>query len=376
MTPLESMDTPALILDRHCLENNIQRMNARANALGVSLRPHLKTAKSVDVARLVFDGDIGPVTVSTIREVAYFVDHGFTDIFLAVGTAPDKLTRLGALMTEATRVKIAVDGRDIAKALASSEQVFHPNISALIEVDCGDNRGGVAPESDELLDIAEILKTSSLPVAGVFTHGGQSYGCPSIDAIRRVARDEHRAITGAAARLRVAGYACPMVSLGSTPTATFVENLDGVTEMRPGVYMFQDLQQYGLGVCSLDDLALSVLATVIGYHAERNVALIDAGGLALSKDRGAAVNDPDPGFGLVCTLDGKIIENLHVIGVSQEHGKISTMDGSTLPAHCLQPGSKIRILPNHACMTAAAYDHYTVTDCGGGVTQWGRVNGW
>jgi len=376
MTTLLDIETPALLLEQDKLMKNLRSMNARAKALGVSLRPHLKTAKSADIARLVFDGATGPITVSTMREVSYFIDHGFTDIFLAVGVSPDKLRRLNQMASDSVTIKIAVDGQSMATALATEEPDPGAHIGAMIEIDCGDSRGGVSSDSEELLQIATTLDGSGLAIAGVFTHGGQSYDCVGIDAIREVAREEHHAIIHATERLRHAGFTCPHISLGSTPTATFAEAMDGVTEVRAGVYMFQDLQQQGLGVCALDELALSALATVIGLHTDRNVALVDAGGLALSKDRGASANEPDPGFGLVCTVDGDIIHNLHVVGVSQEHGKISTIDGTALPAHLLQPGTRVRILPNHACMMAAAHDHYNVIGHDQTITRWNRVNGW
>lgn len=382
MTNLSQLNTPALILDHDRLVRNIERMNSRAKGLGVSLRPHMKTAKCADVARVVFGGEAGPVTVSTVREAEYFLDNGFDDIFIAVGTTPDKIARIEKQIRVGVDIKLAVDGLAMASFITEADfagtgQTQSGQIGFMIEVDCGDNRGGVDAGSDELLQTAEKLRTAGLGVAGVFTHGGQSYGCATIDDIRAVAHTEHQAIITAAARLRDTGFDCPVVSLGSTPTATFAENLDGVSEMRPGVYMFQDVQQMGLGVCTMDDLALSVLTTVIGVHADRNVALTDAGGLALSKDRGASANDPDPGYGLVCTADGRPMNNLYVVGVSQEHGRITTLDGSPLPVGDLKPGTRLRILTNHACMTAAAYDHYHVIgDNNEIIGQWGRVNGW
>ncbi|MBT3558716.1 MAG: DSD1 family PLP-dependent enzyme [Rhodospirillales bacterium] len=377
MTNLDQLNTPALVLDRAKLTRNIKRMNDRAKSLGVSLRPHMKTAKSADVARLVFDGESGPITVSTVREAEYFLDHGFSDIFIAVGTTPEKIMRIQARSQPDADIRLAVDGPAMAAYIATACKDQTIQARFMIEVDCGAHRGGVDAASDELLETAKALSEGDLTIAGVFTHGGQSYDCTSTEEIRSVARTEHQAIITAAQRLRDAGYDCPVVSLGSTPTATFAEDLSGVTDMRPGIYMIQDLQQAGLGVCQMDDLALSVLTTVIGLHADRNEALIDAGGLALSKDRGASINNPDPGYGLVCTLGGDVLDNLYVIGVSQEHGRITTLDGSPLPQDPLKPGTRLRILTNHGCMTAAAHDLYNVVEGGTQITdQWDRVNGW
>jgi D-serine deaminase-like pyridoxal phosphate-dependent protein len=377
MTTLGDLNTPALVLDRTRLSQNIQRMNDRAARLGVVLRPHMKTAKSVDVAHMVSDHGPCPVTVSTVREAEYFLDHGFSDIFIGVGMTPEKIFRINERIDDGADVKLAVDGAAMAAYIADACSAHSIRTRFMIEVDCGDNRGGVNVDSDELLETAAALNKGGLAIAGVFTHGGQSYACASVDDIRIAARTEHQAITKAAARLHEAGHDCAIVSLGSTPTATFAEDLAGVSEMRPGVYMFQDLQQMGLGVCTMDDLALSVLCTVNGVHADRNVALIDAGGLALSKDRGASVNNPDPGYGLVATEDGKVLKNLYVVAVSQEHGQITTLDGSPLPLDQVKPGTRLRIYTNHVCMTAAAHDDYHVVDSSTEITaQWTRVNGW
>ena len=153
--------------------------------------------------------------------------------------------------------------------------------------------------------------------------------------------------------LRAAGHECPVVSVGSTPTAHFAEDLTGVTEMRAGVYMFFDLVMHGVGVCTTDDIAISVLATVIGTKPEKGWILVDAGWMALSRDRGTAAQQVDQGYGLVCDLSGKLYPDLIVAQASQEHGILAIRSGSAATLPDLPIGTKVRILPNHACATAS-----------------------
>ena len=182
----------------------------------------------------------------------------------------------------------------------------------------------------------------------------------------------------AAERLRAAGHPCPIVSVGSTPTAHFAAALDGVTEVRAGVYMFFDLVMHGIGVCSTDDIALSVLSTVIGAKAEKGWIMVDAGWMALSRDRGTAAQRVDQGYGLVCDLAGRIYPDLIVAHASQEHGTLAIRSGSSQSLPDLPVGTKVRILPNHACATAAQHERYCLVAGRGAAIEalWPRIRGW
>ena len=370
---LDDLPTPALVLDRRVLAANTRAMTARMRRLGVDLRPHLKTAKSAEAARLALEGNFGGITVSTLCEASYFLDHGITDILYAVGMAPAKLDRAAALGDQGADLKIITDNAYAAQAIAAHGAAH----TVLIEVDVGDKRGGVAPDGPELLEIARILDGApTVTLAGVLAHAGYSYECRSAEAMAAVAEEERAGAVMAAERLRMAGLPCPMVSVGSTPTAVFARDLGGATEARPGVYMFYDLYQAGIGVCGLDDIALSVLATVISHRRDDNTLLVDAGGLALSKDRSTAALPEDRGFGLVCdAASGRPYPGLRVRTAYQEHGIVAAdrpIDFDALPI-----GAKVRVLPNHACMTAAAYEAYSVVDGGAEVVaSWPRCNGW
>lgn len=373
---LEQLDTPALVLDQRRMDANILRMRERAAALGVVLRPHLKTCKSVDVAlRMVQAGD--PVTVSTLREAEYFAAAGFTDIFYAVAIAPDKLGRVAALQQAGTRMLLAVDSFEAARGIGLAGQRLGVRFEALVEIDSGDGRSGIAADAPGLQDIAAALADGA-SLAGVFTHGGHSYGGRSPEQHADVAEQERAAVTAAAGRLREAGHACPIVSLGSTPSVVHARSLEGVTEVRAGVYVFFDLFQAGIGSCTRDDIALGVLATVIGNHPERGQVVIDAGALALSKDIStrALGEAGDCGYGLVVDADtGVVLNDLYVHGVSQEHGIIRSRGAIEHAAFPI--GRRLLVLPNHACLTAAAYDRYHVVAGTGAIEAvWPRVNGW
>lgn len=377
MTTLADLPTPVLILDRSRLMANIARMQARAKALGVSLRPHLKTAKSAMVAELAV-GKTGAITVSTLAEAEYFAKAGFHDILYAVPMAPQKFEQVGALIKSGIDIKIITDHPAVAQAAAEAGQRLGITFRVMIKIDCGLGRAGIAPDSDLLLPLGKALAQPGAALAGVLTHAGHSYGAKDTAEIERIAEEERAAVVKAAERLRAAGLGCPIVSVGSTPTALFAKDLTGVTEMRPGNFVFFDLFQAGLGTCAMQDIAVSVLATVVSHHPVRNHVLIDAGGLALSKDTGANRNAPGTGYGRVCRPDGALpLDGMNIHDVHQEHGLLGGPEAPPVDFAAYPPGSRLRVLPNHSCMTGAMYDRYYVTDGGTEiVAEWDRVNGW
>ena len=192
-----------------------------------------------------------------------------------------------------------------------------------------------------------------------------------------MARRERDAAVHAARRLRDAGFEAPVVSVGSTPTATFAEGLAGVTEVRAGVFVFFDRVMAGIGVCRTEDIALSVLATVIGHQPDRGWALTDAGWMALSRDRGTAKQNVDQGYGLVCDAAGHPIPDLVVVEANQEHGIVAHRSGEPAKLPHLPVGSLLRVLPNHACATGAQHGRYHVLGADGAVAEsWERFSGW
>ncbi|MDT9598237.1 DSD1 family PLP-dependent enzyme [Sphingosinicella rhizophila] len=364
-TSIEDLETPCLVLNRSKVERNIARLNGHLWALGVALRPHLKTCKSIEVARLAMPGAYGPAAVSTLKEAEQFAAAGVRDILYAVGIAPQKLPRVQALRSAGTDLSIILDSVEQAEAVAAASAGGDP-IPVLIEIDSDGHRAGIRPEDREMLTaVGRAVHEGGAELRGVLTHAGESYHCKGIAALEAMAEQERAAAVSCAATLRDAGLPCPVVSVGSTPTAHFARDLTGVTEVRAGVYIFFDLVMAGIGVCKIEDIALAVLATVVGRRPDRNLLIIDAGWMALSRDRGTAGQEVDQGYGLVCDLDGIPYPDLVVVDTNQEHGVVSLRAGSSASLPDLPIGAHILILPNHACATASQHDCYHVVDAAG-----------
>nr|WP_132861545.1 alanine racemase [Shimia isoporae] len=348
---------------------NINRLRTRSEALGVDLRPHLKTCKSVEVARRVLH-EGGAATVSTLKEVEEFAAAGVDDVVYAVGIAPDKLEAVAELRRSGCDVKVLLD------SLEQAEAVVAAGVPALIEIDSDRHRGGVRADDPMLIDIGQTLDKNGL-LRGVLTHAGESYSVSGREQHAAFAEMERSEAVAAANALRAAGLSCEVVSVGSTPTAHAATDLTGVTELRAGVYVFFDLVMAGIGVCSVDDIALSVLTTVIGHQKERGWILCDAGWMAMSRDRGTANQTVDQGYGIVCDASGNPFNDLIVAAANQEHGTIAVRAGSGASLPDLPVGTKIRILPNHACATAAQHESYNVISEGEDKVQnWPRFRGW
>jgi D-serine deaminase-like pyridoxal phosphate-dependent protein len=338
----------------------------------------VKTAKSIDVVRRALAGQPGGITVSTLREAEQFFAHGIRDILYAVGIAPAKLDHVAALRAQGADLTVLLDSVGAACAVAERGRALGIDFPVLIEIDSDGHRSGIRPGDAALLEVGRTLENGhGARLRGVMTHAGDSYNCTSTDAIRRIAEQERAAVVDCAAALRAAGLPCPVVSVGSTPTATFGESFAGVTEVRAGVYMLFDLVMAGLGVCAVDDIAVSVLATVIGHQPDKGWIITDAGWMALSRDRGTARQRIDQGYGLVCVVDGRPVENLIVCDTSQEHGILGDRHGRMLSAARYPVGAQLRILPNHACATAAQHAAYHVVDAGASIEAvWPRFGGW
>jgi D-serine deaminase-like pyridoxal phosphate-dependent protein len=375
---LASLPTPSLILDERRMLRNVERLRGRLDALGVAPRPHLKTAKSVEVARRVLTGGTGPATVSTLREAEVFAAAGVRDILYAVGIAPQKLPRVLAIRAAGCDLSVVVDSPEQAEAVAAASRRAGDAIPALIEIDSDGHRSGLPPRDPALVAVGRTLVNGGAELRGVITHAGASYGAVGAEALAEFAEGEREAAVRAAGALRSAGLPAPVVSVGSTPTAHFARDLTGVTEVRAGNFVFFDLVMAGIGVCTPDDIAISVLTTVIGHQRRRGQVVVDAGWMALSRDRGTASQAVDQGYGVVCDADGRVLESLIVSGTSQEHGIVSRSPGSHDDLPELPVGTRLRILPNHACATAAQFDGYEVLPADGGATlsHWPRFRAW
>ncbi|WP_426958778.1 alanine racemase [Muricoccus radiodurans] len=367
-------DTPRLLLDRPRLEANAARLRARCAELGVAFRPHFKTPKSVDVLRAAHGGIPGPVTVSTMKEAEAVAASGAaTDILLAATAIPARIPRAEALARHhGTRLLLVLDSAEMTGLVDAAASAPH---DVLVEVDCGEHRAGVPPKA--ALPIARAVHGSRhLRLAGVMTHAGHSYATDDIQKIADLAETERAAAVTAAEAIRAAGLPCPIVSVGSTPTLLYARHLHGVTEARAGIALLWDLAQHSRGMCTWDDLALSVLSTVIGHNRSGMSLILDAGALALSKDVSANSFAPGTAFGALADAATGARLPLQLGTVHQEHGTVPVPDESWFAR--LPIGSTVRVYPNHACLTAAGgYGAFDVLDESGATTsRWPRVDGW
>ncbi|RMT84449.1 DSD1 family PLP-dependent enzyme [Pseudomonas viridiflava] len=372
-----AFDTPVALIDVPRMQRNIQRMQQRMNHLGVRLRPHVKTSKSLPVIQAQLAAGASGVTVSTLKEAEHCFADGIDDVFYAVAIAPGKLGQALALRRKGCRLSILTDSVVAAQSIVAFGQAQDERFEVWIEIDCDGHRSGLAADDDMLLDVARVLVEGGQQLRGVMTHAGSSYDLDTPNALQAMAEQERHLCVWAAERLRDAGLPCPGVSIGSTPTALSAQNLEGVTEVRAGVYVFFDLVMHNIGVCAADELALSVLTTVIGHQRDKGWIIVDAGWMAMSRDRGTQRQRQDFGYGQVCTETGDWIEGARVTGANQEHGivTLAAQDSSDITVH-FPIGSRLRILPNHACATGAQFPDYHALDGEGDVNTWGRLHGW
>jgi D-serine deaminase-like pyridoxal phosphate-dependent protein len=248
-------------------------------------------------------------------------------------------------------------------------------VRVLLEVDCGDHRTGVDPDADESVALARAIAAAKhVELVGILTHAGHSYACRDREQLAAVARQERDVAVAFAERLRRVGLAVAEVSIGSTPTMSAIDDLTGVTEVRPGNYVFYDAFQAAIGSCSLEDAAFSVLASVIGLYPEAGRLVLDAGALALSKDEGARHVDPAAGFGVLADLEGRPLnEALRLVSLSQEHGVVRRPSAALAG---LGVGDRVRVIANHSCLAAALHPQLFVARGQDVVDRWQPLRGW
>lgn len=340
MTPTQPIETPAVVVDADVLDRNVARIATLTRERGLALRPHVKTHKIPEIAALQTAAGAVGVTVATIGEAEVFVDSGATDVFIAypLWVSVAKAARLDTLRGRA-RIAVGIDSATGAANLGRRV----PGLEVLLEVDSGHHRSGVP--AAEVVPLAQAARDSGLTVVGAFTFPGHAYGP---DAATAAARGEREALVEAAELMRGAGFDVSVLSGGSTPSLTATEP-GGATEVRPGVYVFGDAQQWELGHCTPDELALTVLATVVSAHPDR--IILDAGSKVLGADRAAWAS----GFGRL--LDHP---DARVTALSEHH---ATVVGSGLP----RVGETVRMVPNHVCATVNLVDEVVVVR--GGVIE-------
>ena len=321
-------------------------------------RPHLKTHKCLEIAERQHAAGAQGVTVSTLREAEDFAANGFDDITWAF---PIPLTLVNSAVGLAERItlRVVIDSREALQALEATGTSWH----VWLKVDCGYHRAGVDPASDDVLDLVKRIRDSStLTFDGLLTHAGHTYNGPTPSESLDAARDERDVMVALSKELGSLGLPVPSLSVGSTPGMRVIDHLDGITECRPGNYVFFDDTMVTLGAATPSDCAVSVLASVISSQPNPKRSIVDAGALALSKDPGrGGAEIPTMGRIYSDYAAGAVRDDLWLTGLSQEHG---TIHGE------LKVGERVRILPNHSCLTVACFDEYHVVQGDEVVARW------
>jgi D-serine deaminase-like pyridoxal phosphate-dependent protein len=355
--PLDEVVTPALIVDHDRLLRNVREMGARAQSLGVALKPHAKTHKSPAIAALQREHGATGLTVATIAEAEGFAAEGFDDFVL---TAPPvgawRLERLIALARR-VRIRVVLDGAEALRALDEACRRAGVEIGYLWEVDCGVGRFGTPPGRRTADHIADLLgAVSHVSFDGLLAFAGHAYAATSQEGIAAAARDEHEAIAQTVEALAERGVETAVRSVGSTPTTHAMRSGEGITEIRPGNYVFYDATQVALGTVPLERCALSVLATVTSRPAPDRL-ILDAGSKALAAERLSTLT---PGFGLI---EGH--PELSVARLYEEQAIVYAEEPCEIPV-----GSRVRVVPNHACAAANLHSRMLVVEDGAVADAW------
>ncbi len=371
---MNDLKTPCLVLDLDRVRRNAERISQIATRNNVRLRPHIKTHKCTEVARIQTAGQNGAVTVSTLAEARAFANDGFNDITYAVPIEAGKFSEVIEIIRSGTQLNVITDDLVTTQILADTAATANVNISVFLKTDCGYHRCGVEPDDPMAMAIPRAISdASNLHFAGILTHAGHSYHGRSAEEILTIARQERDIMVAFASKLRADGIDVPTISIGSTPTISHVDHLEGIDEIRPGNYIFFDAFQATQGSCSFDDCALTVLSAVTHVSRQYKKIIVDAGGIAMSKDRGPVEFDATCGYGRVIDLDGDDL-GLRLDSLSQEHGEMTVSDDRIFDK--LTVGSRLRIVANHSCMTAAQHTHYHVLEGGRIVDKWKIHTGW
>jgi len=374
---IKELFTPCLLVEENKLSRNIQRIKSIVSKRNINFRPHLKTIKSKEITKMFLEEFGSCAMVSTIEEIEQLKDCGITDFLYSVAIVPNKLDRIAKSLSKNCNITVSVDHISMAQEIVNFYIKTGVKISAVIELDLDGHRSGVKPDAeDQLYGIAKCLNDAGL-FRGVMSHAGESYGLSNKKDLLECAKNEADQTLKAVSILEEAFINCELVTIGSTPTVLSDYQNDKITELRAGVFVFFDLVQTGVGICKIEEIALSVLTSVISVNKEINGIIVDAGWMAMSRDIGTSSQKIDYGYGQVCYENGELIEDLLLTKVQQEHGIIQMRIGSNAKLPDIKTGDMLRILPNHACATAAAHSCYNVVNNKNEVTNvWDRFNGW
>ena len=348
---LASLRTPSVLIDQHKFERNIERMQAAADARQIRLRPHAKTHKSTDIAHIqVARGAVG-ICCAKLGEAEIFANAGIADIRVPYPINPANASRVLVLLSR-THFSFIVDDLDVAREWSRVFAEAGTRVDVLVKVDVGLHRCGIDPEADGAAEfVTRVAELPGLSFRGLLSHAGHAYGAASDAETAAIAAAEARLMTGLKDKVENAGVPVQEVSVGSTPTARYSVREEGITELRPGNYVYYDRTQVGLGSASWDDCALTVLSRVVSRPAPDRL-IFDAGSKTLTNDRAHGAGDVS-GFGAVLqSLDSTQPDtSLSIERLSEEHATVRVRGESTL-----RPGDLVRIVPNHACVVSNMVD--------------------
>ena len=364
---LLELETPHILLDQDRLQANIQLIQDIANTRGVNVRPHIKTHKCLELARQQIDAGAVGITSSKVDEALVFINNGIRSVTVAYPLVVDsKLDRLiAAARAHDVDLRLIVDSTAGVNAIAQVAGRHQKQISIFLKIDVGLHRCGLTEDDPGLVELVQkIVQEPALNFVGLLSHAGHTYGADDADAARKIAQEECEIMNRVWKRLESNGIEVSEVSVGSTPGTLASDSYDGITEIRPGNYIFMDRMPLRLKVIELNQIALSVLATVVSQNSD--YFIIDAGSKTLSSDQGAHGMPGMEGFGLVYPAD-RFEDTDHemiVTRLSEEHGVVIRKDFD------LPIGSKVRLVPNHSCVVANLLDTYAVLKDGQIVEQW------
>ena len=357
---LSDLPTPQVLIDHTRAMNNIARVQALASSYGARLRPHAKTHKSPVVARWQIAAGAVGIACAKVGEAEVFVEAGITDVRLPYPVNPANAPRLIPLMDRAS-ISIIVDHEAVVRGWSEAMLRAGRTLDVLIKVDVGFHRCGIDPSAGALAFIQTVAALPGLKLRGLLSHAGHAYHAASEDELKSIARQEAETLADLRARAAASGIALDEISVGATPTLRFSAGQTGVTELRPGNYVYFDRTQVALGAATLDDCALTVLATVVSKHPGR--IILDCGSKTLTNDQARGIA-PAAGYGAVLAGESddldyarEVDDTLIVERLSEEHATVR-VTGSTR----LEPGDRVRLVPNHSCVVSNLVDAVRLVD--------------
>ena len=349
---IDQLPTPAVLVDHRRLLHNIDRVQQIASRAGMALRPHAKTHKSPVIAKWQIDRGAVGICCAKLGEAEVFADAGITDIRVPYPVNPVHAARVLALMDRAS-MSIIVDHLEVARGWSNAMRAAGCVLDVLVKVDVGFHRCGIDPDRGAVDVISSVAAMSGLRVRGLLSHAGHAYRAATVGEIGAIAAREAEMLVALRERAAASGVSLDEISVGATPTLRFSATARGVTELRPGNYVYFDRTQITLGSASLEDCALTVLATVVSKPSADRI-ILDCGSKTLSSDPAPHV----PGFGVVLTRDGSAIDDsLSIDRLSEEHATVGVRGGTAL-----EPGDRVRVLPNHACVVSNLVDEIRLVE--------------